>query len=230
MLGDIVEELGRMVKAGISSWDIEKKSQALLQHYKVKPAFLNYLGYPCVSCVGLNDTAVHGIPSKDEILNEGDIVSIDMGLIYQGMYLDHAVTVPVGKISSESAKLINVTRDAMKAGINQAKEGNTVGDISHAIQTTAELAGFSVIRQMVGHGVGYQVHEPPQIPCFGEKGTGEMLEEGMTLAIEAMVNAGGAEILILEDGWTTKTQDGKNSAIFEHTIVVGEKKSEILTE
>lgn len=230
MLGEIVEKLGGMVKVGISSWDIEEEARALLKIYKVKPAFLNYHGYPCVSCVGVNDTAVHGIPNKNEILKEGDIISIDMGLIYQGMYLDHAITVPVGKVSDESEKLINVTRDARNAGINQAKAGNRVGDISNAIQTIAELAGFSVIRQMVGHGVGYELHEPPQISCFGEKGTGEVLEEGMTLAIEAMINAGGSEILILDNKWTTKTQDGKNSAIFEHSIVVGRKKAEILTK
>ncbi len=230
MLAEIVKGLKEVAKEGNSSWDIELEAQALLKKYKVKSAFLDYHGYPCVTCVGLNDVSVHGIPSKDEIFKKGDIVSIDMGLIYEGLYLDHAVTVGVGEISSEDEKLLNVTRDAMMAAINQAKAGNRVGDLSNAMQTVSELAGFSVIRDMVGHGVGYAMHEPPQIPCFGEKGKGEVLKEGMTIAIEAMVNVGSPDIMVLDDGWTTKTVDGENSAIFEHTLVVGKKKAEILTK
>jgi len=230
ILSDIVEEVSQKVREGISTLKLDKFAQDLCKRNAVKPAFLGYRGYPASLCLGVNDTVVHGIPSEDEILKEGDIISLDMGVIYKGYYSDKAITVGVGKIAGNAQKLINATEDALFAGIKQAKVGNTVGHIGFAIESVVDLAGFSVVRQMVGHGIGKALHEDPQIPGFGKRGEGERLENGMTIAIEAIINEGSSDIEFLEDGWTTKTSDGKLSALFEHTVVVGERKATILTK
>jgi len=192
-------------------------------------AFLGYQDYPALLCVGVDDVAIHGIPNDEEILIEGQIISIDMGIIYEDMYLDHARTVAVGEIDDEGKKLLESTRLAMKAGIAQAVDGKYTGDIGYAMEQVTDMAGLSVITAMTGHGVGRKLHEEPSIPCFGERGTGTRLEAGMTIAIEAMVNEGDPEIEFLDDGWTTVTKDGMRSAIFEHTVLVGKKAPEILT-
>jgi methionyl aminopeptidase len=229
ILASIINEIVGKVQIGLSTLELDKFAHDLCKKNKVKPAFMGYLGYPSVLCVGVNDIVVHGIPSSD-VLKEGDILSVDMGVIYKGYYSDSAVTVGVGKISKGAEKLINATRDSLYAAIRRAKEGNTIGDLGYAIQSVAELAGFSVVRRMVGHGVGKNLHEEPQIPGYGTPGEGERLESGMTLAIEAIINEGDAGIRFLDDGWTTKTMDGKLSAIFEHTVLVRKDKAEILTE
>lgn len=230
ILASIVKEIVGSVKIGISTYALDKLARGLCKKNKVKPAFLKYRGYPATACFGLNDTVVHGIPSKEEILKEGDIISVDVGVIYKEYYSDYAVTVGVGEIPKNAQKLVNATRDALYAAIRQAKQGNTIGDLGYAIQSVSELAGCSVVRRMVGHGIGKRLHEEPQIPGFGNKGEGIKLKKGMVLAIETIINEGTGEIKFLDDGWTTKTVDGKLSALFEHTVVVREHKAEILTK
>jgi len=230
ILAEIVKQIQEYVKEGVSTSRLDTIAKDLCKENKVKPAFLGYRGYSAAGCYGVNDTVVHGIPSKDEVLKEGDIISVDMGVIYKDYYSDMAVTVGVGDISTNAQRLINATRDSLYAAIRQAKEGKTIGDLGNAIQTVAELAGFNVVREMVGHGIGKNLHEEPQIPGFGTPGEGLELKEGMTLAIEAIINEGAGTIKFLEDGWTTKTADGKLSALFEHSIVVEKDKAEILTQ
>jgi methionyl aminopeptidase len=230
ILAGILKSVVDQVKPEVSTLELDIHARDLCKKNKVKPAFLGYRDYPAVVCVGVNDTVVHGIPSKDEILNEGDIISIDMGIIYKDFYSDHAVTVGVGKISKNAEKLINATSDCLSCAIKQSLPGNTIGDIGYTIQSVAKLAGFSVVRQMVGHGIGRNLHEDPQVPGFGEKGKGLKLKEGMTIAIETIINEGKGEIRFLNDGWTTKTIDGKLSALFEHTVVVKAGGAQILTK
>ena len=229
ILARIVKELSNFVKVGISTYDIDNLSLDLCEKFKVIPAFYKYQGYPANACIGVNDTVVHGIPSKEEILKEGDILSIDYGVIYEGLYTDMAVSVGVGNIAENAAKMIKGSKEALFAGIEVVKEGNTIGDIGNAIETTAQKYGFSVVKMMVGHSVGRKLHEEPFIPGYGKPGTGMELKAGMTLAIEAIINEGNENINFLEDKWTTKTADGKLSAMFEHTVLVTEKKGEILT-
>lgn len=229
ILYEILSKLSEEVVPGISTRDLDKMAGALCKKYKVKPAFNGYNGYTSNICTGIDDVAVHGIPSNDEIIREGQILSIDMGVIYKDFYTDSAVTVSVGEVDETASRLLETTKFALDSAINIAIEGNTVGDIGHIIETIASLAGFSVITQMTGHGVGHKLHEEPYIPCFGEPGTGEVLKTGMTIAIEPMINEGVSEIYIEDDGWTTRTADGKRSAIFEHTLVVGKRKAKILT-
>lgn len=229
LLSQIVSDVAGKVSSGVSTQELDELAKDLCRKSKVKPAFLMYRGYPAALCLGVNDTVVHGIPSSKEVLKNGDIISVDMGIIYKNFYSDMAITVPVGKVSDGATRLINATRDALFAGIKQAKEGRTIGDIGYAIQSIAEIAGFSVVRQMIGHGIGRSLHEDPQIPGFGEKGEGIRLKKGMVLAIEAIINEGSSEIRFLDDKWTTKTSDGKLSALFEHTVVVGEQEASILT-
>lgn len=230
ILSLIRNEIVSNVRPGISTYELDEIANKLCKEKSVKPAFLRYSGYPATACLGVNDTVVHGIPSKEEILEEGDIISVDMGVIYKDYYSDHAVTVGVGEISENAQKLVNATKDCLYSAIKQAKAGNTIGDIGFAIQSVAELAGFSVVKQMVGHGIGRELHEDPQVPGFGNRGEGLELKEGMTIAIEAIINEGDMGIRLLEDGWTTKTIDGKLSALFEHSVLIFKNKAEILTE
>ncbi|MBN2100869.1 type I methionyl aminopeptidase [Candidatus Dojkabacteria bacterium] len=216
------------VKPGVTTQELDKYAEDLCHKEGVLPAFKGYQDFPATLCVGPNDTVVHGIPGTTG-LKEGDIVSIDFGIKYEGVYLDMARTVGVGKISSNAEKFIETVGKALENAIEEAKPGNTVGDIGYEIQSTVEEQGYSVVREMVGHGVGYKLHEEPMIPGYGNPGEGEALYEGQTLAIEAIVNQGSYEITISrKDGWTTKTKDGKLSALFENTVVVLEKP-EILT-
>ena len=197
------------------------------------PSFKNYgpkkNPFPAGLCTSINDVVVHGIPSDDSILKNGDIIGLDIGMEYKGLFTDHAVTVGVGDVTQAVKKLMDITLKSLNMGIKEAKAGNRIGDISYAIQSTAEAAGFSAIRDLVGHGVGYEVHEDPAVPCFGKKGTGELLREGMVLAIEPMLVTGEYFVTIDPDDWTIRTADGGLSAHFEHTIAVTKNGARILT-
>lgn len=229
ILATIFREIIANTREGISTYKLDQLTYDLCKKNKVKPAFLGYRDYPSVGCFGVNDTVVHGIPSKAEILKSGDIVSIDIGIIYRDFYTDRAVTVGIGEMSEETKGFIQTTRNCLHFAIKQAREGNHIGDLGNAIETVAESRGFSVVKEMVGHGIGRDLHEEPQIPGFGDPGEGMELKEGMTLAIEAIINQGKPSITFLDDGWTTKTSDGKLSALFEHTVVIRKDGAEILT-
>ena len=219
---------GEMVKPGVTTQEIDKAVEAFIRQQGAVPSFLGYSGYPASACISVNDEVIHGIPGK-RVLQEGDIVSIDVGAFIGGFHGDCAATFACGQISEEAQRLIDVTRQSFFEGINFAKEGYRVQDISAAVQTYVESHGFSVVREFVGHGVGTHLHESPEIPNFGRSGRGARLLRGMTLAIEPMVNLGGAAILQMNDGWTVKTRDGKLSAHYENTILVTDGEPEILT-
>jgi methionyl aminopeptidase len=224
-----LDYLKDMVKPGITTLDIERLADDYIKSNRAIPAFKGYRGYPATICASVNNEVIHGIPS-DRVLEEGDILGIDLGAYKDGFYGDAASTFPVGKIPPDVEKLLRVTEDALYRGIENAREDNRVSDISHAIQEHVESNGFSVVRAFVGHGIGRNLHEEPQIPNFGLPGRGPRLRSGMTLAIEPMVNQGGHEVVVLEDGWTTVTMDGKLSAHFEHTVLVTPDKPRILTK
>jgi methionyl aminopeptidase len=216
----VLQGLSSSIKSGMSTEDINTMAENMLKKYGAKPAFKGYRGYPASICVSINDEIVHGIPSPDKIIKDGDIVSLDFGVQMNGFFGDAAVTVPVGKVSETAEHLLKTTEESLYLGIKEAKVGNRLYDISSAIQEFAESKGFSIVRDFVGHGVGRALHEDPQIPNYGQKGKGIKLEKGMVFALEPMVNAGDYRIKIDQDGWTARTLDGSLSAHFEHTIVV----------
>ena len=219
---------GEMVRPGVSTKQIDKAVHDYIVAQGAKPSFLGYNGYPASACISVNSTVIHGIPGG-YVLKEGDIVSIDVGACDKGFHGDCAATFACGAISTEAQKLIDVTRQSFFEGIQKAKKGNRVQDISHAIQTYVESNGFAIVRSFVGHGVGRQLHEEPEVPNFGNPGRGPRLLPGMTLAIEPMVNAGVADVRILKDGWTVVTTDGKLSAHYENTVLITDGEPEILT-
>ena len=219
---------GEMVRPGVSTKEIDTAVYDFIVAQGAKPSFLNYNGYPASVCISVNDTVIHGIPNA-YVLKEGDIVSIDVGAYYQGFHGDCAATFPCGAISTEAQKLIDVTKQSFYEGLRFATQGHRVSDISHAIQTYVESNGFSVVRSFVGHGVGAQLHEEPEVPNFGKPGRGPRLLRGMTLAIEPMVNTGVYDVRVLKDGWTTVTADGKLSAHYENTVLITDGEPEILT-
>ena len=223
------EELAKFIKPGISTYDIDKKGEEIIRSFGCIPSFLNYNGFPASICVSINDEVVHGIPRKDVIVQEGDIVSLDAGLIYQGYHSDAARTVAVGEISNEAKQLIEVTKQSFFEGIKFAKEGYHLHDISNAISAYCEKFGYGVVRDLVGHGIGRNLHEDPQIPNFAQKRRGIKLQAGMTLAIEPMVNAGTYEVAWLDDDWTVVTDDGSLSAHYENTVLITKGEPEILT-
>lgn len=229
ILAIVHEELEKFIRPGISTLDIDRKGKEIIDGFHCIPSFLNYEGYPASICVSVNDEVVHGIPTKKRILKEGDIVSLDAGVIYKGYHSDAARTWPVGKISAEDQKLIDVTKQSFYEGIKFAKAGRHLHEISRAIQKYVESNGFSVVRDLVGHGVGANLHEDPQVPNFKPIGRGILLQPGMTLAIEPMVNAGKKEVWWLDDDWTVVTQDGSKSAHYENTILITEGEPEILS-
>lgn len=229
ILAIVHEELEKFIKPGISTLDIDKKGYEIIKSYHCVPSFLNYNGYPASICVSVNDEVVHGIPHKKHFLRDGDIVSLDAGVIYEGYHSDAARTYGVGEISQEAKKLIDVTKQSFYEGIKFAKEGNHLHDISKAIQNYVESNGFSIVRDLVGHGIGRALHEEPQIPNFKPIGRGPKLLAGMTLAIEPMVNAGKCDVWWLEDDWTVVTQDGSQSAHYENTVLVTKDGPEILS-
>ena len=229
LLEKVHDELADFVKPGISTLDIDRFGEKLIRSLGCTPNFLNYNGYPASICVSVNDEVVHGIPKKNRILQEGDIVSLDAGLIYKGYHSDAARTHAVGKISPEAQQLINVTRESFFEGIKYAKAGNHLHDISAAIGNYAGQFGYGVVRDLLGHGIGTHLHEDPQIPNFPQKRRGIRLSPGMTLAIEPMINQGRADVEWLDDDWTVVTQDGSLSAHYENTILITEDEPEILT-
>lgn len=229
ILAKVHEELTKFVKPGMTTLEIDKKGEELIRSFQCIPSFLNYNGYPGSVCVSVNDEIVHGIPRKDKIIREGDIVSLDTGVIYKGYQSDAARTIPVGEINEEAKRLIKITEGSFFAGIKFAKEGNHLNDISTAIQEYVEAAGFSVVRDLVGHGIGTQMHEEPEIPNFRQKRKGIKLQAGMTLAIEPMVNAGRYDVEWLDDDWTVVTEDGSLSAHYENTILITKDEPKILS-
>lgn len=224
------EYLRELIKPGISTAEIDSKGEAFIRKQGAEPSFLGYMGYPASICVSINDEVVHGIPSKDRFLKEGDIVSLDIGAFYEGFNGDAARTFPVGEISEEAKKLLRVTEESLEKGIAKALYKNRLSDISHAVQSHVEKNNFSVVREYVGHGIGRDMHEAPQIPNFGSPGHGPLLKEGMTLAIEPMVNVGDFRVKTLDDDWTVVTEDGSLSAHFEHTIAINKNGPEILSK
>lgn len=236
ILSSILTEVAKKAVPSASTFSLDELAERLIREADGEPSFKNYktkddkISYPASLCVSINDEIVHGIPTRDKILKEGDIVSLDLGMKYKGLYTDMAITVVVGEISKQVKKMIKVTKEALDKGIKEAKEGNRIGDIGFNIQSYVKKNGFNVVHNLVGHGVGYEAHEEPEIPNFGRKGTGEILKNGMVLAIEPMVVAGKPETILSDDNWTWKTKDGSLAAHFEHTIVVTKKGGEILTK
>jgi methionyl aminopeptidase len=228
LVANVLAHLAAMVKPGVSTKDLDAVAEQLVREGGAEPAFKGYRGYPCTLCASVNEQVVHGIPSPRP-LDEGDIISLDMGVRLNGYYGDSAVTVPVGQVSEEAAALLRVTREALEKGIAQVRLGGRVSDIGHAIQEHVEAHGFSVVREFVGHGIGAALHEEPQIANYGEPGRGPRLAEGMTLAIEPMVNVGRPAVKVLADGWTAVTKDGSLSAHFEHTVAVTKTGPLVLT-
>lgn len=229
ILGAVHQKLEQEIKPGISTWEIDRIGEELIRSYDCIPSFLNYHGYPASICVSVNDEVVHGIPSKKRVLQDGDIVSLDAGVIYKGYHSDAARTHTVGKISEEAENLIKITRESFFEGMKVAKSGNHLFEISAAIGAYAESFGYGVVRDLVGHGIGTNLHEDPQIPNFKQKRRGLKLQEGMTLAIEPMINAGGYAVKWLDDDWTVVTEDGSLSAHYENTVLITDGEPELLT-
>ena len=229
LLSEVHDELAAFIKPGISTKDIDKLGEKLIREKGCIPNFLNYHGYPASVCVSVNDEVVHGIPNKHRILQDGDIVSLDAGLIYKGYHSDAARTHAVGTISKEAQQLIDVTRQSFFEGIKYAKAGNRLHDISNAIAAYAESFGYGVVRDLVGHGIGTELHEDPQIPNFKQLRRGMKLMPGMTLAIEPLINAGTWEVCWLDDEWTVVSEDGSLSAHYENTVLITDGEPEILT-
>jgi methionyl aminopeptidase len=229
----VLSKLKEQVRPGITTYDLDQIGRDLIAGFGARSACYGYQlhsrRYPAYTCLSVNEEVVHGIGSLKRILRDGDIISLDVVLEYNGYVGDNATTVPVGVIAPRTAELLQVTQEALALGIKQAQVGNRIGDISHAVQTFVESHGFGVVREMVGHGVGREMHEEPQIPNFGRKNSGEKIKPGMTLAIEPMVNLGTYRVKTLSDGWTVVTTDGQPSAHFEHTVLTTDSGPEILT-
>ena len=219
ILAQLFEHIAPMIQPGITTAELDTEAELFIRSHNAVPAFKGYRGFPATLCTSVNEAVVHGFPSEKSLVS-GDIVSIDVGALYNGFYSDSARTFPVGNVSQQAHSLMDTTRQALAAGISQAYPGNRLSDISAAVQQVVESAGFSVVRDFVGHGIGKGLHEDPQIPNFGKKGNGPVLKEGMTFAIEPMVNQGSWKVVILEDGWTAVTSDGSLSAHFENSIAI----------
>jgi methionyl aminopeptidase len=227
----VLDYLGTLVAPGMTTMGLERAAEQKIRDLGAKPAFKGYYDYPCVLCTSVNEEIVHGIPSEKRVLQAGDIVSVDCGVVLDGYYGDAAITLPVGDaVSQELRRLLDVTEASLYKGIQQARIGNAVGDVSAAVQEHVEANGFSVVREFVGHGIGTKLHEEPQVPNFGTRGHGTRLREGMVLAIEPMVNSGKPGTRVLEDKWTAVTADGSASAHFEHCVAVTKEGPMILTE
>jgi len=229
LVGEVLTELAAHVAPGVTTADLDALAEERIARAGAIPAFKGYHGYPATICASVNDEVIHGIPSGRRILNEGDVISIDVGASLGGYFGDSAITLPVGQVSESAATLLRVTDEALYKAIEQVRVGARVSDIGHAVQQHVEAYGFSVVREFVGHGIGQQMHEEPQIPNYGEPGRGPRLTEGMVLAIEPMVNAGRPAVKVLADGWTAVTRDGSLSAHFEHTVAVTAGEPWILT-
>lgn len=232
----VLELVAKEVKPGMHTKELDILAEKLIREAGDEPAFLHYSPegalspYPATLCVSINNEIVHGIPSEDRILKTGDIVSLDCGVKHKGLYTDSAITVPVGKITKASEKLLRVTKEALFVGIEAAQVGNTVGDIGYAIEKFIKPHGYGIVRECAGHGVGKHIHEDPYVPNYGKKGTGAVLKEGMVIAIEPMINEGNGKMIVDKDGWTFKTADASRSAHFEHTVAITKDGPVILTE
>lgn len=229
LVWEVLEKMRCMVKPGVTTKELDEFAESFTVEHHAKPAFKGYRGYPGSVCTSINDEVVHGIPSASRKLREGDILSMDFGVVLNGYYGDAALTVPVGKITPEREKLLRVTRESLERAIEQTHAGNRLGDIGAAVQQWVEKNGYSVVREFVGHGIGTRMHEDPQLPNYGQPGHGVRLQEGMVLAIEPMVNRGGPGVRVLDDEWTAVTADGSDSAHFEHTVAVTSNGPWILT-
>lgn len=233
-LAEILHEVLKSVQPGVSTKELDGIAENLIVSSGGAPSFKRYrIGsappYPATLCTSINDAIVHGLPREKDMLKDGDIIGIDIGMKWQGLYTDMAVTVPVGEVDAESQRLLNVTKKALEIGIEVVKPGGHIGDIGEAVQAFVEGHGFGVVRQLVGHGVGYKVHEDPQVPNYGKGGTGPEIWEGMVLALEPMVTAGDYNLILADDSWTWRTRDGSRAAHFEHTIVVEKHGARVLT-
>jgi methionyl aminopeptidase len=229
LVGEVLTELSAHVAPGVTTADLDELAEKRIRRAGAIPAFKGYHGYPATICASVNDEVIHGIPSGRRILNEGDVISIDVGASLDGYFGDSAVTLAVGQVSEEAATLLRVTDESLYKAIEAVKPGGRISDIGHAVQKHVEAYGFSVVREFVGHGIGQKMHEEPQVPNYGEPGRGPRLTEGMVLAIEPMVNAGKAAVKVLADGWTAVTRDSSLSAHFEHTVAVTADGPWILT-
>ena len=229
IVATVRDELVDRAQPGVSTGDLDAYAEARVRELGAEPAFKGYRGYPATLCVSLNEEVVHGIPSKTRRLAAGDIVGVDLGVCLDGFYGDSAITLPVGEIDPEVERLLQITRQSLDRAIEQCVPGKRVGDVSHAVQQHVEAAGFSIVREFVGHGIGRSLHEEPQIPNYGAAGVGARLRAGMVLAIEPMVNLGGAEVTVLEDGWTAVTLDRKPSAHFEHSVAITDEGPWVLS-
>jgi methionyl aminopeptidase len=232
VVGEILAELAEMAKPGVTTRDLDQAAEARIERRGARPAFKNYrVGdnvFPAVLCTSINDEIVHGIPSN-RVLCDGDIIGLDFGVVYQGFYADSAITVAIGEVDDGASRLIETTRRCLDAAIEQLWPGRRIGDVGWAVQEVAEGAGYGVVRDFVGHGIGRALHEDPQVPNFGAPGRGRSLKEGMVLAVEPMINEGSACVRVLADGWTAVTADGKRSAHFEHTVAITKDGPWVLT-
>ena len=228
--GEAILKARDAIRPGVSTWEVDRVIHDYIVKCGAKPSFLGYAGFPGSACISVNSEVIHGIPSRKRILEEGDLVKVDVGALYRGYHGDSARTFAVGRVSPEATRLIERTRECFYRGVAKAVAGNRIGDVGHAVQACAEEAGFSVVREYVGHGVGSHLHEEPDVPNYGTEGRGCRLYAGMTIAIEPMVNAGGAGVRVLPDGWTVVTLDGRLSAHYEHTVAVTDDGPVLLTD
>lgn len=228
ILADCLDMLAEEARPGVTTAELDRLAERMIRARGGVPTFLGYRGFPASICASPNDMVVHGIPGPYRIA-EGDVLSIDVGVTLDGYVADSAITLPMGAVETEALRLLDVTRESLEAALAECHEGRRLGDVSHAVQEVVEAAGFSVVRSLVGHGVGREMHEDPQIPNYGDPDRGPRLEEGMVFAIEPMVNAGGHEVYVADDGWSISTVDGSLSAHFEHTVAVGKKRPRVLT-
>jgi methionyl aminopeptidase len=229
VVADVLDALEAAAKPGMSTWELNEIADRRLKQLKADSAFLGYHGYPAVLCTSINEVVVHGIPRRDVVLKDGDILSIDFGAFKDGWCGDSARTIPIGKITARAEALMNATRESLDRAIAQCVPGNRLGDIGAAVQTFVEPKGYSVVRQFVGHGIGRAMHEEPHVPNYGDAGKGRRLSAGLVVAIEPMVNAGGPEVLVKEDGWTAVTKDGSLSAHFEHSVAITDEGPIVLS-
>lgn len=229
IVADVLDALEAAARPGLTTWDLNEIAAQRLKHHKAESAFLGYHGYPAVLCTSVNEVVVHGIPRRDLVLKEGDILSIDFGAFKDGWCGDSARTIPIGKVKPEAEALMNATREALERGIAACVPGNRLGDIGHAVQSHAESNGYSVVRQFVGHGIGRAMHEEPHVPNYGDAGKGRRLSPGLVVAIEPMINAGGPDVLVKDDGWTAITRDGSLSAHFEHSVAITDSGPVVLS-
>jgi methionyl aminopeptidase len=229
IVADVLDALEAAARPGLTTWDLNEIAAQRLKHHRADSAFLGYHGYPAVLCTSVNEVVVHGIPRRDLVLKEGDILSIDFGAFKDGWCGDSARTIPIGKVKPEAEALMNATREALERGIAACVPGNRLGDIGHAVQSHAESNGYSVVRQFVGHGIGRAMHEEPHVPNYGDAGKGRRLSPGLVVAIEPMINAGGPDVLVKDDGWTAITRDGSLSAHFEHSVAITDSGPVVLS-